>query len=472
MRRFESFAGPSGSRKKKVTFFSVPGKQKTAGPTFTGSIINDQHQLAQLDGTEITITLRHPMNLRLRPVFFFTVAAFAFPQLGDASVIFKPGEKAKYVAPGEEQISGNSEQLFHMAQEAEKKGDLKRAIRAYKALVRRHPKDALAPGSVYRAAELQEQLHQYLSAADSYRGLVAAYPSSPHFNEAIEAQFRIGEMYLNGKKIKFLGISVASALDRAVEIFAAVIRTAPYGRYTARAQYDIGRAREKEGANDAAIQAYQAVVEKFPNDAVAADAQYQIGYIWFVAAREGTKDIAAASNARTAFQDFLFRYPNSEKAAQARANLLLLEHKQTSNSFNIAKYYDKQKYYRAAVIYYNEVIRQQPGSSESEKAKKRIDQLRAKVGEAKLKPAFAAAEEAAAKKKATEKGSAKTDSAGAVDSTPLPPSEADPSLPPPASLLPDTTTAPASAPGSAAGATSEPSATPATSPADSDSPAP
>jgi outer membrane protein assembly factor BamD len=266
-------------------------------------------------------------------------------------------------------------------------------------------------------------------------------------------------------------MSIASALDRAVTIFAAVIRTAPYGRYTARAQYDIGRAREKQGANDAAIQAYQAVVDKFPNDPVAADAQYQIGYIWFVSAREGTKDIAATTNARTAFQDFLFRYPNSEKAAQARANLLLLEHKQTSSSFNIAKYYDKQKYYRAAVIYYDEVIRQQPGSSESEKAKKRIDQLRAKFGEAALRPAFVAAEEAAAKKKAQEKPSGKTQSATG-SSAPLPPSEADPSLPPPASLLPDSTTAPASATAPAAGATPGPSATPATFSADPDSPTP
>src|SRR5438552_3683342 len=243
-------------------------------------------------------------------------------------------------------------------------------------------------------------------------------------------------MYLAGKKLKLLGLAFATSMDRAVEIFAAVIRTAPYGKYTARAQFDIGLAREKQGANDAALQAYSAVVEKFPNDPVAADSQYQIGYIWFVAAREGTKDIAATNNARTAFQDFLFRYPNSEKAAQARANLLLLEHKQTSSSFNIAKYYDKQKYYRAAVIYYNEVIRQQPGSGESEKAKKRLDQLKAKLGEAVLKSALAETGATAAKKKTDTNEEAKSEPAP-PGSAPLPPPETDPSLPPPASLIPD-----------------------------------
>jgi outer membrane protein assembly factor BamD len=382
-------------------------------------------------------------------IFCVVTAALLSAAVADAAVIFKPGEKAKYVAPGEEEISGNAEQLFHIAQEAEQKGNLKRAIGAYRTIVKKYPKDALAPGAGFRAAELLEQTHGYLSAAGAYQYVVEKYPSSPHFNEAIEAQFRIGEIYLNGKKIKFLGISVANSLDHAVDIFASIIRTAPYGKYTARAQFDIGRAREKEGANDAAIQAYQAVVEKFPNSPVAPDAQYQLAYIWFTAARAGTKDLAAAAKARTGFQDFLFRFPNSEKAAQARANLLLLEHKETSSSLDIAKYYDKQKYYRAAVIYYNEVIRQQPGSTESEKAKVRLDELKKKLGEEALKPAFAAAEAEAAQKKANAQKSGQGASRSAAeptgasnDAAPLPPPEADPALPPPASLMPDNTTAP------------------------------
>src|SRR5213079_890737 len=298
------------------------------------------------------------MQPLIRAILVIAVTLLVLPELGVASVVFQPGKKTKFVAPGEEELSGDAAQLYQIGQNAEQQGNTKRAVNAYKSLVKRHPKDALAPTALYRAAQLQEQTRQYTPAANSYLQLVERYPSSSHFDEAIEGQFRAGEIYLNGKKLKVLGITVASALDRAVTIFADVVRTAPYGKYTARAQFDIGLAREKQGANDAAIQAYQAVIEKFPNDPAAADAQYQIGYIWLRAAKGGTRDMAATNNARTAFQDFLFRYPNSEKAAQARANLQQLEHKATSSSFDVARYYDKQKAYRAAVIYYNEVIRQ------------------------------------------------------------------------------------------------------------------
>src|SRR5881227_2248853 len=418
------------------------------------------------------------MQLVIRAFLFLAVALFLLPESGPASIIFRAGEKAKYVPPGEEEMSGDAAELYQTGQKAEKDGDIKRAIRAYKTLVRRHPKDALAPTALYRAAQLQEQTRQYTPAADSYLQLVERYPSSPHFDDAVEGQFRVGEVYLNGKKLKVLGIPIASSLDRAVTIFANVVRTAPHGKYTARAQFDIGLCREKQGANDAAIQAYQAVVDKFPNEPIAVDAQYQIGYIWFTAAQKGTKDAAAANNAKTAFQDFLFHYPKSEKAAQARANLDLLEHKQTANSYKVAKFYDKQKYYRAAVIYYNEVIRQQPGSEESNEAKKRIDQLRAKFGDAALQPALPMGQ--ASKKKSdmhgartAESGSAKPGPAN--NEAPLPTSESDNSLPPPASLSPDTTTAPdplLAPPGTSTSSSTLPTSEASASPGASASPAP
>ncbi len=414
------------------------------------------------------------MSYRVRFLLLFVAACVAFPERSPAPVVFRPNEKTKYRAPGEEEIIGNANELFSQAEAAAQNGDRGRAIKIYKRLVKKYPRSNVAPEATFRAGKLTEQEGSLLKAAGIYRGLMETYPQTKHFQEAIEAQFRIGEIYLIQNKKRILGVPISSTLNDAVEIFAAIVRSAPYGRYTARAQFDIGRAREKQASPDLAIDAYQSVVEKFPNDPLAVDAQYQIGYIWLTATRAGTYDPDAADKARTAFQDFLFRFPKSEKAPQARENLALLQQRLTKGSFDIAKYYDKAKNYRAAVLYYNEVIRQQPGSPESAIAKKRIEQLRSKVGDAALQ---SAAEIAERRSKGVPKSIARAPASapsGAEERAPVPPEmRGNPNdiapLPPPDSLPP-----PASADGSAPpdpatpidpSAAPEPTATPETSPA-------
>ena len=410
------------------------------------------------------------MSSRFRFLLLLLTACLAFPERSPAPVIFKPGEKVHYRAPCEEEIIGNANELFAKAEAAANNGDRKRAIKIYKHLVKKYPRANVSPEATWRAALLTEQDGKLIKAAAIYRGLMETYPQTPHFTEAIEAQFRIGEICLNAKQRKILGLPFGSTLDDAVEIFAAIVRSAPYGRYTARAQFDIGRAREQQEAVDLAIEAYQSVVEKFPNDPLAVDAQYQIGYIWLAATRSYDPD--AADKARTAFEDFLFRFPKSEKAPQAKENLAKLEHRVTKGSFEVAQYYDKTKHYRAAVLYYNEVIRQQPNSAESAIAKKRIQELRSKVGDAALESAadIAARRAKANGSKSVAKGpSSSSAPSGAQERPPVPPNmRANPNdiapLPPPAdadSLPPPASTSPAdsSAPPDASPAP-QPSATP------------
>src|SRR5205085_9327899 len=133
-----------------------------------------------------SITLPVPMKFRVLPVFCLLVAGLFLWQSANAAVVFRPGEKAKYVPPGEEELNGNAAELFEIGQKADKENNPIRAIRAYRQLVRKYPRDALAAGAAFRAATLMEQVHDYLVAAAAYRAIVEGYRTSPHFNEAIE----------------------------------------------------------------------------------------------------------------------------------------------------------------------------------------------------------------------------------------------------------------------------------------------
>jgi hypothetical protein len=81
------------------------------------------------------------MKYSFRILFLPLVIALALPGSLTAAVIFKPNEKkTRYRAPGEEEMSGTAAQLFEKAQEAERRGNLGGAMKAYRTIViQRHP---------------------------------------------------------------------------------------------------------------------------------------------------------------------------------------------------------------------------------------------------------------------------------------------------------------------------------------------
>jgi outer membrane protein assembly factor BamD len=165
---------------------------------------------------------------------------------------------------------------------------------------------------------------------------------------------------------------------KTIEMYQRIIKNAPYGDYSPQCQFDIGLANEKLRKYTDAVDAYQTVLDNYPTSSVAANAQYQIGYAWMKSSISGDYDLGAAKKATDAFQDYLVRYPNSDKAVQAQENIRRLGQKQTQGAYDIAQFYEKSHppQLRAAFIYYNEVVREDPNSGQAGLAKKRIQELR------------------------------------------------------------------------------------------------
>ena len=315
-------------------------------------------------------------------VLTLVVACVSFPQRSPAPLTVRPGEGATYTAPGSDEVPNqkDAQTQYDNALAKEKSGDMKSALAGYQKTVRRFPKSNVAPSAQYKIGEILEKRHDIDTASSAYETLIKRYPHSTDFNNALEGEFRIGDAYLDGAKLKLLGVPLVTSRDRAIAIFTIITTNAPFSRYSSLAQFKIGQAFEVQADYKGAVNAYQKVVDKYPTDPIAADAQYQIAYTYMQITRSGAYDKTNVQHAREGFEDFLAAYPNHEKAAQARENLGSLATEQTGGSLQIAEYYYGQKQFRAAVVYYNDVIRQQPNSADSKKAEARLDTIRNKYG--------------------------------------------------------------------------------------------
>jgi outer membrane protein assembly factor BamD len=314
-----------------------------------------------------------------------TLLAFLMPlPRSEAAVVYRSDEGWS-VEGDDTQVAGSAADQMRKAEKLETDGQDAAAYRAYRAVVKRYGGSFLAPKAQRKVGLLLEKHGDYDKAFDSYNYYLTKYAQGEDFDSVVESMFKIAKLFLEGQKRKLLGVPIASSMQRAQAMFESIVKNAPFSKWAPLAQFNVGQALEKQGDYAKAIQAYQLCVNKYPGDAIADDALYQVGYVRFRETREGSYDSASAAKARESFEDFIARYPESEKVPQARENIKLLETGSTKGALDIAKFYDKTKHYKAAVIYYNDVIKAQPGTPNAEYAKGRIETLKELVGEDSLR---------------------------------------------------------------------------------------
>jgi outer membrane protein assembly factor BamD len=328
-------------------------------------------RLDPVDGFDILSMLMH----RLRSLLCCLLSLVFAGSLAHATLTWRPGEGWSDESGADVSASSSRDQL-EMAHKLEAQGSRDAALKAYKGLLRRWPLSFFAPEAQYRTGKILEDQGDFYNAFQAFQKMFTKYPSSEYFEQALNEQYRIANLFLAGEPQRIWKVPVGPSMEKTIEMYERVIKNAPYGTFAAQCQFDIGLAREKQRKFTDAVDSYQKVLDNYPSSDVASNAQYQIGYAWMRSSFAGDYDMGAAKKAVDAFQDYLVRYPSSDKAVQAQENIQKLGLRQTQGAFNVAKFYETQHESRAAFIYYNEVVREDPNSPQAQIAKKRIQELR------------------------------------------------------------------------------------------------
>jgi outer membrane protein assembly factor BamD len=313
--------------------------------------------------------------LRTRTFLFGLLSLTLATSLSHATLVWRPGEGWSDESGSDVSASSSRDQL-ELAHKLEAQGARDEALKAYKGLLRRWPLSFFAPEAQFRVGKILEDEAEFNEAFNAFQKMVQKYPSSDFFSQALNEQYRIANLYLAGEPQRIWKIPVGPSMQKTIEMYQRIIKNAPYGDYSPQCQFNIGLADEKQRKYTDAVDAYQTVLDNYPTSSVAPNAQYQIGYAWMRSCQSGDYDIGAAKKATDAFQDYLVRYPSADKVEQAQENIKKLGQRQTQGAYDVAKFYETQHDTRAAFIYYNEVVREDPNSFQAQLAKRRIQELR------------------------------------------------------------------------------------------------
>src|SRR5271156_2299188 len=239
-----------------------------------------------------------------RPFLIALLALGFITSLAHATLVWRPGEGWSDESGSDVSASSSRDQL-ELAHKLEAQGQRDSALKAYKGLLRRWPLSFFAPEAQFRVGKILEDEGDFYNAFQAFQKMVTKYPSSDYFEQALDEQYRIANLYLAGEPQRIWKIPVGPSMERTVEMYERIIKNAPYGTYAPQCQFNIGLARENQRKYDDAVDAYQKVLDNYPTSSVASNAQYQIGYAWLRASQSGDYDMGAAQKAVYAFQDYL-----------------------------------------------------------------------------------------------------------------------------------------------------------------------
>ena len=338
-------------------------------------------------------------SVRLLAVISFALLAFAVRS--PAPLIYQPGEGWVYETPGSENGSwqrARAKDQLEVARAAYDNKDFPTALKAAYRVEKTWPLSDYAPRAQYLIGLCYEATGNDERAFNAYQRIIDNNPKADNYEEVLGRQYAIANRYLAGQWFKLWNfIPFFPSMDKTAGMYEKIIKSGPYSDVAAQSQLKIGEAREKQDDPSEAIKAYQLAADRY-NDRpkIAADALYKSGMAYRSQFRSADYDKNLPAQSIAALTDFITLYPGDPRVPEAQKTISELKLAAAQGSFSIAKYYEEKMKWNGALIYYNDVLVQDPNSPLVPAARQKIDALKRMITDAPAPLASAAAPVAAA----------------------------------------------------------------------------
>lgn len=327
------------------------------------------------------------MNRRTISWLLVLGCLLAFPSRSPAPLIYRPGEGWSYEPVGGEGkwTRARAKEQLDVAQAAFDKKDYGLALKAARRVVKVWPLSDYAPPAQYLVGRCYEAKGQDEKAFKEYQKVLEKQPKIASYEEVLQRQYHIANKYLAGKWFKLWGyIPMFPSMEKTAEMYDKVVKNGPFSEVGPQAQMKIGAAREKQKNFPMAAKAYETAADRYHDrPLVAAEALFREGLAFQKQAQTADYDQSTAGQAIATFTDFMTLYPNEARVPEAQKIIAALKTEQARGNFRIAKFYEKYKRWNGALVYYNEVVLQDPNSPYAPEARQRIDTLKQKTQQAK-----------------------------------------------------------------------------------------
>ena len=291
----------------------------------------------------------------------------------EAAWIWSP-DIGKWINP-KKAAKDTPEEQYDWALQFFNQSDWDRAIEEFEKLPETFPSSRLAAEGVFYTGLAWEKKDEMAKAADAYQKLVDRYPYSDRIKDAMQREFEIANELSSGGKVKIMGMPMLPGQDKALELYNHIVKNAPFGTFGDQAQFKIGELYKRQGEYELAGKAFQTLVDEYPGSSLIAKARYEIARSSMLASNSAQFNDQHAEKAIEEFQDFKKEFPVEPQALEADESIRQIRAEKADRAFGVASFYETQKKWKSAKVYYQELIRNYPETPAAGLAKKRLDDV-------------------------------------------------------------------------------------------------
>jgi outer membrane assembly lipoprotein YfiO len=250
-----------------------------------------------------------------------------------------------------------------------------RAVSEFGKLLKNYAQAPQAPDAQYFIGRAYEAQTLPYEAFEAYHKVLQIYPATTRTEEIAKRCYDIAMQFQSGEKRAILGAKILSGRTAAIEIFKAVATDAPFSKHGELAQFKLGQAYEADGQFEEAVSAYEELIRRYPSSTMIEDARFRIAQ----ASQKGTfrpsYDQSPTDKAIKELQAFKTSHGGSDLAVKAEEQISVLEEKRAQHALEIAVFYERQKAWRSALIYYRDIATHFPKSSMAVQAAAKVAEL-------------------------------------------------------------------------------------------------
>lgn len=249
------------------------------------------------------------------------------------------------------------------------------AIKLLKQWIKDYPNSPLQAEARLLLGDAKTQKKHYYSALFDYEFVIRAYPASEQYATALEREFEIARLFVNGMKRRFLGVRILPAKGEGEELLIRIQERAPNSEIGEKASLELADYYYRDGEMINAADAYDLFLINYPRSVNREWAMLRLIQSNLARFKGPQFDPTGLIDARTRLVQYQREYPAAAERIGASALIVRINQSMAQKDLVMAQWYEQTNQDVSAAYLYRRLIEDHPESPAAEKAVMRLAAL-------------------------------------------------------------------------------------------------